>query len=171
MRTKMTFLAVILAILFGSAACDSGPKAKAREFADRFPETIGEFDRDDDRIELTAEAMGNTGHVTLTYEQRNAGIVYVVIDTYGTETAAEVAMARRERELLLMGYEIDTDRQPRALTASVVELPLGRVAIFERDEMIIEVQYLKEDSETAIDEASWEAFLDTVRLVDQALDD
>jgi hypothetical protein len=150
-------------------ACGASPKSQANKFAERMPDEIGAFELEpDDRIELTAESIGSTGHVTLHYTARS-GEVYVVIDVYGTEAAAKVAVEGRYRNLRLLGFEFDTDRQPRSLTAQVVDLPQGRIAIFERDEAIIEVQYLKEARDDDIDEASWELFLENIRTVDNNL--
>jgi hypothetical protein len=56
------------------------------------------------------------------------------------------------------------------LRAEVAALPQGRVAIFERDEMIIELQYLVLDDELDIDGNGWDLFMDTIRQIDQSLD-
>jgi hypothetical protein len=156
---------VILAVLL-LAACGPSPKAKANKYAERMPRAIGEFRQDNTRVELTAEAVGNTGHVTLSYSQRETGAVYVVIDVYGTKSAADVAVARRERDLRLLGYTFEADRQPRALTAQVAELPQGRIAVLQNDEVVIEIEYIRH-ADAEFNEASWQAFLDTVREVDR----
>lgn len=163
-----SLFALLIALLFLSA-CGPSPKARANKYAERMPDVIGEFRREDARVELTAEAIGSTGHVTLLYAQRAVGELYVVIDVYGTESAANVAIARRERDFRLLGYTFDTDRQGRAMVARIAELPQGRIAIFQNDEVVIELEYIREP-DAEMDEASWEAFLTAIRTVDGAVE-
>ena len=170
MRRVYGFIILLSVILVLLSGCGASPKAEANQFAERMPEEIGAFELEpDDRIELTAESIGSTGHVTLHYTSRNSGEVFVVIDVYGTETAAKVAVERRYRDLRLLGYSFETNRKPRALNAEITDLPQGRIAVFERDKAVIEVQYLKDAPEEGIDEDSWELFLDSIRMVDQNL--
>ena len=159
----------VLVIALLLAACGPSPKARANKYAERMPDVVGEFRKEDFRVELTAEAIGSTGHVSLLYTQPAVGDLYVVIDTYGTESAANVAVARRERDFRLQGYTFDTDRQGRALVARIAELPQGRIAIFQNDEVVIELEYIRE-ADAEMDEASWEAFLTAVRTVDSAVE-
>lgn len=169
-RVHSFILVLILGIPLLITACGASPKSQAKQFAERMPEEIGDFELEaDDRIELTAESIGSTGHITLRYTSGDTE-VFVVIDAYGTETAAKVAVERRYRDLRLLGYTFSTDRQPRMINAEVSDLPQGRVAILERDKSIIEVQYLKEDAGDEIDETSWEAFLTIIRMIDQNLE-
>ncbi len=163
MRRSYGLLMVLVLLV---AACGGSPKAKAREFAERLPEQIGEFRQEDNRVELTAEAIGSTGHVTVLYTQRNVAEVYIVIDTFGTKSAADVALARRQRDLRLMGYEFDINRRGSP-TAQIADLSQGRIAIFQRDDMLIEIQYIKLGDE--VDEDSWEFFINTIRAVDESL--
>jgi hypothetical protein len=169
MRRVHGFIIIFMVVPLVIGACGASPKSQANKFAERMPEEIGAFELEvDDRIELTAESIGSTGHITLHYTS-SSGEVYVVIDVYGTEAAAEVAVEGRYRDLRLLGYVFDTNRSPRALNAEIADLPQGRVAIFERDEAIIEVQYLKEAREDDLDEASWELFLENIREIDANL--
>ncbi len=170
MRRVYGFIILLAIVPLFIAACGSSPKSQANKFAERMPEEIGDFELEpDDRIELTAESIGSTGHVTLRYTNGSSD-VYVIIDVYGTEAAAEVAVERRYRDLRLLGYVFDADRAPRSLTAQIVDVPQGRVAIFERDEAIIELQYIKEEVDDALDEPSWELFLEQIRTIDSNLE-
>lgn len=168
---RRTFFSISLMIILASlalTACGPSPKARAKQYADRMPDEIGEFDKEDRRVELSAEAIDSIGHVTVWYSHRSLGEVYVVIDAYGTKSAADVAIARRERDWRLLGYEFDTDRKARLLTATVADLPQGRIGILQDNEVLIEIQYIRNGDEE-LDEASWDAFLATVRRVDQAI--
>ena len=166
---KLVFFLVIFPLI--ATACINSSKQQARKYGERMPERIGVFSQED-VIELTEEAVSDKGHMTLVYEG-NAGEVYVVIDIYGTDPAAEVAVERRNRDLRLMGLELETDRVPRYSKfgrADIVEMPNGRIAIFSDKNVVIEVQYIKADDESEISDDDWTAFLTAVREVGDNLD-
>lgn len=172
MRNKL-FLLFVLAMPLMITACESGPKAEARRYADRMPDRIGSFSlEEDETIELTAEAVGSSGHVTLVYEADDVGTIYVSFDAYGTESAAEVASASRQRDWRLMGVAFETNRAPRYRVlsrADVADLPGGRLAIFDSETIIIEVQFIKDNAEATIADDDWTAALTAVRDVAESL--
>ena len=173
MRRAILLLILIVLLSIAATACGPSPKTQATEFAERLPERVGLF-RLDDRatIELTAEAVGNTGHITRKYELPNVAQVYIVIDVYGTGAAANVAWARRQRDLQLLGAVFTSDNQLRYKAypaAQVADLPGGRLAILRNDKVVIEVQYLPAEAGTAIPDASWTPFLQAVRDAGESL--
>ncbi|MBI5928907.1 MAG: hypothetical protein HY862_06340 [Chloroflexi bacterium] len=172
MRRTPSIIILLIAITVFVAAC-GGPKSQAKEFSKRMPERVGLFTLNEDKtLELSAESVGSTGHVTLTYEARNLAEVYIVIDVYGTESAADVAESRRERDLRLMGAVFETDRQPRYKeypAAQISNLPGGRVAIFRKDQIVIEVQYIPATLGSAIADTNWLPFLEAVRNAGESL--
>jgi hypothetical protein len=164
------FFAVILfSIPLYLSACQGSPKAEAKKYADRMPDSMGVYRLEEDKtIELSNEAIGNTGHITLVYEANDIGEIDVVIESFGTESAAEVALAKRDRELRLMGMEFDSDRVPRYKIfprADVATMPNGRLAIFSHKTVVIEVQFIKADPEAEITDEDWDAVLTAIREV------
>lgn len=171
MRPKV--LSVILFLMpFLVSACIGGPKSEANKYAERMPDTIGTFRLDDDPVELSAEAVSNTGHVTLNYEIRNSDNLAVVFNTYGSDSATDVAYESRLRDLRLTGAEFSTDsvvRYKALPRAEVAEMPGGRLAIFKGEKILIEVTYLKSEADSAISDEDWEAALNAVRDVAESL--
>lgn len=167
---KLVFIIVLFPLL--AAACINSSKQEARRYGERMPERIGVYSQED-IIELTDEAVSDKGHMTLVYEANNIGEVFIVIDIYGTEPAADVAVERRNRELRLMGLEIETDRVPRYSKfgrADVVQMPNGRLAMFSDRNIVIEVQFIKDNPDAEISHEDWEAFLTAVREVGDNLE-
>lgn len=169
---RTLFLLLLISISIGASACGS-PKSRAKDFSERMPDEIGAFSLDEDAtIELSAESVGSTGHVTLTYEARDLAEVYVVIDVYGTESAANVAVNRHQRDLRLLGAAFETDRQPRFKeypAAQISNLPNGRIAIFQNDQVVVEVQYIPTEVGATIEDTDWLPFLEAVRNAGESL--
>jgi hypothetical protein len=168
MRKSLFALTLLLIPVF-LTACARGPKSKADDYAERMPEEIGSFKLDEDRtVKLSAEAIGNTGSIALMYESGDVGEVYVVIETYGTESAAEVALEKRMRDLRLYGADFSSDRVAKYKVfprVDVTEMPNGRVAFFSYKAAVLEVQYIKAAPEATISEEDWDAILTAVREV------
>jgi hypothetical protein len=172
------FLVLGIVLLLGAvvmSACVASPKADADRYADRFPPRLGVFQQEGNRtVKLTAEAVDNVGHVTLGYEARNLGELYVVIDTYGTESAMEVAYNRRLRDLRLAGAMIEVDRAPRYKVfprIDIAEMPSGRVALFVKAtnqsnrRVIIEAQFIKDDPDVELDDEVWDEVITLIREI------
>lgn len=169
----------LLIILFSLvlSACNGGPKSDAKRYADRFPEKIGIFDFEDNRtVELTIESIDNVGHVTLEYSD-SAGALYIVIDTYSTESATDVAYSRRMRDLELLGFAFERNQVIRYKvfkTIQTADAPNGKIAFLTKDTkesnrtIIIEVQYIKADPDSELTEEEWETILNTVRDVGES---
>ncbi len=172
MRRTPFILLLLVGITLFVSACGS-PKSQAKEFSKRMPTRVGLFTLNEDKtIELSAESVGSTGHVTLTYEARNLAEVYIVIDVYGTASAADVAVNRRQRDVRLMGAVFETDRQPRFKeypAAQISNLPNGRIAIFQNDQVVIEVQYIPAEGGGIIADTNWLPFLEAVRNTGESL--
>ena len=172
---RLFFLCLLLSSLsLLVAACSPSPKSQANKFAERMPERIGLLFslNEDGKVELSAEAIGSTGHITLLYEARNLAQVYVVIDVYGTASTADVARQRRERDLRLLGAVFETDRQPRFReypAAQISTLPGGKIAIFQNDQMVIEVQYIPIEAGAEIADTNWLPFLEAIRNTGESL--
>lgn len=174
MRKLVPLGLIILILALSLSACGGGPKSAAKHYAERFPEKLGIFRFEDNRtVELTVESVDNVGHITLEYSH-NAGALYIVIDTYSTESSTEVAYNRRMRDLQLMGVQFDSDRAVRYKVFSTIqtaEMPNGKLALFTKDTkqsnrtVIIEVQFIKDDPESELTDEEWEEVLTTIRDV------
>jgi hypothetical protein len=154
-----------------ATACINSSKQEARRYGERMPDRIGTYSQED-IIELTEEAVSDKGHMTLVYEASD-GEVFVVIDVYGTEPAAEVAVERRVRDLRLMGLELETDRVARYSKfgrADIIEMPNGRLAMFNDKNVVIEVQFIKAEPDTDVSDDDWTAFLTAVREVGDSVE-
>jgi len=171
MRNRVLILMVFFVPLLMSA-CTGGPKSEATHYSERMPDQIGAFRLNDKRVELSPEAVSNIGHVTLNYELKSSGNIYVVFNTYGSESAADVAYDGRLRDLKLMGAVFSTDNVPRykAMSrAQVTDMAGGQLAIFKGSTIIIEVQYIKADPDSTIADEDWAAALTAVRDVAESL--
>ena len=179
MRKLVPLGLIILILSLGLSACGGGPKSDAKKYAERFPEKIGIFRLEDNRtIELTIESVDNVGHVTLEYSN-SAGALYIVIDTYSTESSTEVAYSRRMRDLQLLGVQFERDQVVRYKmfkTIQTAEMPNGKLALFTKDTkksnrtVIIEVQYIKDSPDSELTAEEWEEVLTTVRDVGESFE-
>lgn len=160
---KRTLLLLIVALGLIAAACGPSPRDRAKEFTTFLPEEIGEWElQDNQTAELLTSTVTTQGHVTLQYEGPNDALAYVVIDTYPTNDAADVAFTTRERELLLQGLTLDSDRSPQEATALVTQSEFARIALFNEEGMLVEINALAdEDGELVSDEA----FADLLAIV------
>lgn len=166
---KLVFFIVIFPLL--ATACINSSKKEARRYGERMPERIGSFSQED-VIELTEDAVSDKGHMTLVYED-DAGQVFIVIDVYGTDPAAQIAVERRFRDLRLMGTEFETERVAQYQKfgrADIAEMPNGRLAVFSDRKIVIEVQFIKNDPEADIVDEDWDAFLTAVREVGDSVE-
>ena len=179
MRKLVPLGLIILILSLGLSACGGGPKSDAKRYAERFPEKIGIFSFEDNRtVELTVESVDNVGHMTLEYSN-STGALYIVIDTYSTESATEVAYSRRLRDLQLLGVTFERDqivRYKMFKTIQTAEMPNGKLALFTKDtkesnrNVIIEVQFIKADPDSELTEEEWEDVLTTIRDVGESFD-
>lgn len=100
----MRRIAILLILLpIALVACRPDPKSEAADLAKKFPEEIGDWEADEDLLELTAENISNIGHVTIIYEGDDDAFAYISIEVYATETAADVAIAEKLRNWQLQG--------------------------------------------------------------------
>lgn len=140
MRRIGLFLLLVLLLV---AACRPNPKTKAADWAKRFPEEIGDWEADEDKLELTAENISNVGHVTITYEGEDDAMAYVSIDVYATETAADVAMSEKLRNWQLQGirfqeYEIENEESiAKGEEISTAAFPGGKLAYRQEENAIV----------------------------------
>ncbi len=153
-RRPRVYRYALLALLIFLAACGPSPKATARDWAERFPLEIGSYEQDDDWLELTPENQTNTGHITLTYEGDDDQLIYISIDTFATETAAEVRLSERLREWELLGARFERERisgEP----IDVARTPGGYLGIYHNARSLISLRYvpaLPEDEENETEE-------------------
>ncbi len=176
---------MMLALALVLAACGPGPKAVARDWAERFPVAIGSYEQDDDWLELTPENQTNTGHITLTYEGDGDHLIYISIDSYASATAAEVALSHRLREWELQGVRFERERI-RGEPIDVARTPGGYLAIYQGADSLVSLRFVpelpdagdedNEDDETStadaftLPEADIEAFLETIIAIADARD-
>jgi hypothetical protein len=164
---RLPLIGLSLAIIL--AACGSSPKGKAAELADRFPVEFGDWELNENRLELTAENQSNNGHVTLHYENGDDVRVDISIDVYATSTAANVEMGERVRNWELMGVRFD---RLRPAGYDVAMLPGGYLAYLQDAETIFTLSIIPllpeaEASETTelVDAATIEAFQELISAV------
>lgn len=159
----MPRLVLLLIFLVGMlAACRPDPKSKARDWANRFPEEIGNWEADDDRLELTPENASSFGHVTLTYEGEDDALAYISVDVYATETAANVALAEKVRNWQLQGVRFETER-PGGERVDIATFPGGTLAYMQSKDTVITLMILPPDpAETEIPAEDVEALLNTM---------
>lgn len=170
---RFVWFPLILMILL--AACGESPKAIADDWADRFPEEIGVWEQDGDRLELTAENQGSSGHITLSYaydgEADIEALAYLSIDVFATETAANVELGKWMRSHELDGYRFVRERL-RGTPVDVTTTAGGYIAYFQSDETVITLQvapaYEDEDAQTfySLPTEDIEAFLETIIAID-----
>ncbi len=165
-RAKLLlFAAVILAVALG--ACSPSPKARADEFVKYLPGTVGDWERqDNDTVKLLSSTVSSEGHVILSYEGPDGAMAYIVVASYPSADAADVAYTLRMRDLLMQGLVFDKDRAPRFATADVAQSGRVRYALFAENDMIIEIDVLAADVENPVSD---DAFGDLLSIVRNAL--
>jgi hypothetical protein len=157
-------LVILGALLIGAlVACEASPKSRADDFITYIPEEFGEWEQDD-MVKLLTSTVTSQGHVTLTYQGPDDAVAYIVIDAYPTADAAEVAATNRERELLLMGLQLDASRAPQQVTAQIAIDGRIRYALMEENKIVVEVNALAaSDAEEPVSEEVFEELLTVVR--------
>ena len=146
------------------AGCSGSPRERTKEFAKYLPEEVGEWERNDDEtVELLASTVTNKGHITLFYEGPDDAVAYIVIETHPSEDAAEVAITSRTRDLLMQGLTFDTDRKPPQASASVAQHGRARYALFQEEEIVVEIDVLAAEEDTPVSDEAFNALLTAVR--------
>ncbi|MBZ0306519.1 MAG: hypothetical protein K8I82_10675 [Anaerolineae bacterium] len=159
MRRIGFFLIFLLVML---AACRPDPKSKASDWANRFPEEIGNWEADDDRLELTPENASSFGHVTLTYEGEDDALAFISVDVYATETAANVALNEKVRNWQLQGIRFETER-PGGERVDIATFPGGTLAYMQSKDTVVTLTILPPDpAESEISEEEIEVLLETL---------
>lgn len=179
MRKLLPLGLIIIIFSLSLSACGGGPKADASRYAERFPDRLGIFRLEDNRtVELSVESVDNVGHITLEYSN-SAGALYIVIDTFSTESSTDVAYSRRMRDLELLGVQFERNQVVRYKmfkTIQTAEMPNGKLALFTKDTkqsnrtVIIEVQFIKDDPESELTDEEWEEVLTTIRDVGESFE-
>ncbi len=177
MRKLLPLGLIIIIFSLALSACGGGPKADAKHYAERFPDKIGIFRLEDNRtVELTVESVDNVGHITLEYSN-SAGALYIVIDTFSTESSTEVAYSRRMRDLQLLGVQFERNQVVRYKmfkTIQTAEMPNGKLALFTKDTkqsnrtVIIEVEFIKDSPDSELTDEEWDEVLTTIRDVGES---
>jgi hypothetical protein len=160
---RVGLLLVVLILLV--AACGPSPKARTQEFSNYLPEEIGDWKRDDgETVELVSSTITSEGHMTLQYEGPDDAWAYIVIEVHPTTDSAEVAVTSRVRELRLMGLEFEDNRVPQQVTAQVTQNDRFRLALFEEDGIVVEIDALAAaDAEEPVSEEAFDELLSIVR--------
>lgn len=151
-------ICILLLVLL--PACRPDPKSQAAEWAKRFPEEAGDWEADDDVLELTPENISNVGHVTLTYEGDEDSFAYISVDVYATETAAEVALAEKLRNWQLQGarfeeFEFEAERGTPLFneTIDIAAFPGGRLAYRQEKNTLFTLSVIPAEPSEVPDEA------------------
>jgi hypothetical protein len=165
-RVSLVVLAVLVVALV--AGCGTSPRSYVKEFKKYVPEQVGDWTRDDKAtVELLASTITNKGHVTMLYEGPDGAIAYVVVEAHPSVDAAEVAITSRERDLLMQGLVFERDRKPPKATADVAQQGRARYALFQEDQIVVEIDVLAADEATPVSD---EAFGDLLTMVRNAYD-
>ncbi len=166
MKRASFFLVIALVVLAGAllSACSSSPRARADEFARYLPAEAGDWERDDkETVRLRSSTVTNKGHVTMYYEGADDAIAYVVVEVHPGVDAAEVAYTTREREWRLQGLALDRDRVAQKATALVAQTPLVRYALFQEDDIVVEINVIAESEDAPVSEEAFDELLTMVR--------
>lgn len=166
-RVRLIGLVMLFAVLgIVVASCSPSPKSRADDLISYLPEEFGDWELDD-TVKLLGSTVSNKGQAILTYEGTDDALAYIVIEVFPSEDAAEVAAADRERQWLLAGMELDSDRAPGQATADVAQTERAWYALFQEVDIVIEVNALAADDTTPVSE---EAFGDLLTAVRAALE-
>lgn len=163
-RHLLFFAGVVLALMIALGACSPSPKARADEFVKYLPGIVGDWEREDgDTVKLLSSTVSSEGHVILYYEGPDDAIAYIVVEAYPSVDAADVAYTLRMRDLLMQGLTFDRDRAPRFATADVAQAGRARYALFQENDMIVEIDVLAADAETPVDDDAFSDLLTMAR--------
>jgi hypothetical protein len=160
-RVSLLLLAVLLLLV----ACGPSPKSRASEFVKYLPEERGSWERNDDEtVELLNSTVTSKGHVTLQYAGPDDALAFIVVEAHPTQDAADVAVATREREFLLMGLELEANRAPQQVTAQIGQTERVRYALLEDDAVVIEIDAIADaDAEEPVSDEAFDELLAMVR--------
>jgi hypothetical protein len=168
MRLKLYLLLPVLVLASSLlSACTSGPKEQAREWADRFPDEIGQWELDDDRTELSVENQSNYGYVTIAYSgdnDINDFTAYITINVFATESAARVSLEQQVLDWQVMGVEFDRLRIRGYVSERVdsAVLPGGQIAFYQLDEVLVTLRVVADESGLEMPEDDIEQLLITI---------
>ncbi|NLF77509.1 MAG: hypothetical protein GX573_17590 [Chloroflexi bacterium] len=142
MKRAGLFLITALAVVL--AACGPSPKARADEFLKLLPPETENWERDDgETVQLLSSTVSSKGHAILQYTGPEDALAYVVVEAHPTDDAAGVAMADRQRLLLLQGLTFDADRAPQQATAQVAQTDRVWYALFQEGTVVVEINVLQ----------------------------
>ena len=162
-RARLIGLVTLIAVLgMLLMACGSSPKSRADDFISYLPEEVGDWELDD-TTQLLDSTVSSKGHAILTYEGDDDAIAYVIIEVFPSEDSADVAATNRERELLLQGLELDTDRAARQATAQVAQAGLVRYALLHESDIVVEINTLAAEEDAPVSDEAFELLLTMVR--------
>ena len=157
-------IALVLLVSAVLTACGTSPRARADDFVKYLPAEVGDWERDDRQtVKLLASTIANRGHVTMVYEGADDALAYIVVEAHPSADAAEVALATRERELLLDGLTLERDRAPQRATALVGHTSRVGYALFREDTVVVEINTIADDEETPVSEEAFDELLTMVR--------
>ncbi len=161
-RASLFLFVVLIGVML--AGCGESPRSRAKDFSQYLPREVGEWTRNDDEtVELLANTVTNTGHITMVYEGPDDALAYVVIEAHPTLDAAEVAFTDRLRNLSLQGIVFDRDRQPPKATADIAQQGRARYALLQEDGIMVEIDTLAVAEDTPVSDEAFDALLTMVR--------
>ncbi len=165
-RASLIVLVVLIAVAaLGLSACGPSPKARADEFVKYIPATIGDWERNDKAtVRLLNSTVSSKGHVTMIYEGPDDAIAYMVVEAHPSVDAAEVALTSRIRELLLQGLTTEKNRAAGKATADVVQNGRFRYALFQEDEVVVEIDAIAADEDHLTSDDAFESLLTAARV-------
>ena len=164
-RASLIVLVVLIAVAaLGLSACGPSPKARADEFVKYVPATIGDWERNDKAtVRLLNSTVSSKGHVTMIYDGPDDAIAYIVVEAHPSVDAAQVALSSRIRELLLQGLTTEKNRAAGKATAEVVQNGRFRYALFQEDEVVVEIDTIAADEDHLTSDDAFESLLTAAR--------
>ncbi|MBN1680809.1 MAG: hypothetical protein JW966_10995 [Anaerolineae bacterium] len=159
---KRISLLLLAALLL--AACSASPKSKTSDFAKFLPGKIGDWEKNEqDTVELLNATVTSKGHITMVYEGPDDALAYLVIEAHPTNDAADVAVTARERELVMMGLELEKNRVPQQVTADVAQQGRVRYALLQDQTLVVEIDVLAGSEENPVSDEAFDDLLAIVR--------
>lgn len=166
-RLSVLLLAVLAAGLMGTlAACGPSPKARTDEFVKYLPAEAGAWEQDDKQtVKLLSSTVTSKGHITLVYNGPDDAVAYLVIEAHPSTDAAEVAMSDRMRDLTMRGlvFENQRDPKPKREPAQVAQDGRARYALFQANEIMVEIDVLSADDEHLVSDDAFDQLVTLVR--------
>jgi hypothetical protein len=166
-RLSVLLLAVLTVVVAGAlTACGPSPKARTDEFVKYLPAAAGDWEQDDKKtVKLLSSTVTSKGHVTLFYNGPDDAVAYIVIEAHPSTDAAEVALSDRMRDLIMRGlvFENQRDPKPKREPAQVAQDGRTRYALFQAEEVVVEIDVLSADEEHLVSDESFDQLLTLVR--------